>query len=202
MVKAVITDHGGVLSSRQETPGALERWRAQLGLDEDSFRLALFDPDLGRRIALGTMAPSEGSKLIAQKLGIDVATLQVLRKECWSAPLINREFVEFLVSLKPLHRVACLTNWGLDARETLKERGLNGAFDLIVISAEEGLAKPDARIFEITLERLGVAAKEAIFVDDSEEYVEAASRLGLHALRFQGTQRTIREVRKFLGVPA
>jgi epoxide hydrolase-like predicted phosphatase len=55
-------------------------------------------------------------------------------------------------------------------------------FDLVVDSSEEGVRKPDPRIFEITLERLGVTAQRAIFLDDAPGNVIAARALGLHAI--------------------
>jgi len=58
------------------------------------------------------------------------------------------------------------------------------AFDVLVISAEVGIAKPDALIFSLALERLGVSAEEAVFVDDFVENIEAARAYGLHTVHF------------------
>jgi epoxide hydrolase-like predicted phosphatase len=57
-------------------------------------------------------------------------------------------------------------------------------FDLVVDSCEEGIRKPDPRIFHITLERLGgVAPERAVFLDDAPGNVAAARAVGLHAIR-------------------
>jgi len=56
-------------------------------------------------------------------------------------------------------------------------------FDLVVDSCEEGLRKPDPRIFEITLERLGgIAPERAVFLDDAPGNVRSAQAMGLHAI--------------------
>ncbi len=56
-------------------------------------------------------------------------------------------------------------------------------FDAIVDSHEIGLRKPDPRIFELALERLGgVAPSRAVFLDDFEGNVAAAERLGMHGI--------------------
>ncbi len=56
-------------------------------------------------------------------------------------------------------------------------------FDLVVDSCEEGVRKPDPRIFRITLERLGgVAPERAVFLDDAPGNVAAAQALGLHGI--------------------
>lgn len=49
----------------------------------------------------------------------------------------------------------------------LRERGLEGLFDVLVISGEVGYEKPEARIFRLALDRLGLAPQEALFVGDS-----------------------------------
>jgi epoxide hydrolase-like predicted phosphatase len=57
-------------------------------------------------------------------------------------------------------------------------------FDVVVDSCEEGVRKPDPRIFELTLRRLGAVPPErAIFLDDAPGNVAAAAKLGMHAIR-------------------
>jgi epoxide hydrolase-like predicted phosphatase len=56
-------------------------------------------------------------------------------------------------------------------------------FEVIVDSSEVGVRKPDPRIFELTLERLGgIAPAEALFLDDAASNVEAAQRLGIRSV--------------------
>ena len=55
-------------------------------------------------------------------------------------------------------------------------------FDVVVDSCEAGLRKPDRRIYELALSRLGVAAEDAVFLDDFPVNVEGARRVGLHAI--------------------
>jgi epoxide hydrolase-like predicted phosphatase len=55
-------------------------------------------------------------------------------------------------------------------------------FHHVVDSSEVGLRKPDPKIFELALERLGVAPRQAVFLDDYEGNVEAARRVGIHGI--------------------
>ena len=57
-------------------------------------------------------------------------------------------------------------------------------FDVAVISGREGVAKPDRRIFEIMIERVGSPANELLFVDDSLANLEAARALGIETLHY------------------
>lgn len=58
-------------------------------------------------------------------------------------------------------------------------------FDQIVLSGNEGFIKPDPKIFEITLERLGENPENCIFIDDSPTNVEAARQLGMNGIIYQ-----------------
>ena len=53
-----------------------------------------------------------------------------------------------------------------------------GRFKDVVVSAQERCVKPERRIYEIALERTGMAAQELLFVDDSLANIMAASALG------------------------
>ena len=58
-------------------------------------------------------------------------------------------------------------------------------FDDIVVSGEVKLAKPDRRIFELTIARCRLAPGRTVFIDDSLHNVEAGRAAGLHALHFR-----------------
>jgi putative hydrolase of the HAD superfamily len=64
-------------------------------------------------------------------------------------------------------------------------------FEWVVDSAFVGCRKPEAKIFEITLERLGVPAEECLFVDDVEDNCIAARRLGMTPVHFRDNEQAI-----------
>jgi 2-haloacid dehalogenase len=95
---------------------------------------------------------------------------------------------EVLADLKargtPLY---ALTNWSSETFPPQRERfPFLALFDGIVVSGDEGLIKPDARLFQRLLERYGVAAEEAVFIDDDPGNARAAAALGIHGIHFQG----------------
>lgn len=55
---------------------------------------------------------------------------------------------------------------------------LYGTFDEVVLSAEHGVRKPDPGIFRLVLDKLSMLAERCLFVDDGEESLAAAYRLG------------------------
>lgn len=90
-----------------------------------------------------------------------------------------------------------LTNW---SHETFP--GQRRRFDFmdwfagIVVSGEEKVAKPDPRIYRILLERYGLRAAEAVFIDDNPHNAQAASALGLHGVHFRSAAELRRELRE------
>lgn len=67
-------------------------------------------------------------------------------------------------------------------------------FHGIVVSGEEGVIKPDPRIFRILLERYGIAPEDSVFVDDSPMNAAAAAALGMHGIPFRSPELLRREL--------
>jgi putative hydrolase of the HAD superfamily len=57
-------------------------------------------------------------------------------------------------------------------------------FDELIFSYEVGLEKPDPKIYQLALDRLGIKAEEAIFIDDKSMYVDAAKAVGINGIVF------------------
>ncbi|XP_052372296.1 acyl-CoA dehydrogenase family member 10-like isoform X2 [Oncorhynchus keta] len=74
-------------------------------------------------------------------------------------------------------------------------------FDVIVESCREGLSKPDPRIYHLCLNRLGVSAHEAVFLDDLKLNVEVAAQLGMHAIKVGDIAVSVKELEGVLGIP-
>jgi epoxide hydrolase-like predicted phosphatase len=79
---------------------------------------------------------------------------------------------------------------------------LRPLFDDFVESSVVGMRKPDPRIFQLALERLGVAAHETAFLDDLGVNVKAARQLGMHTIRvgLHRATEALWELERLLGV--
>jgi putative hydrolase of the HAD superfamily len=77
---------------------------------------------------------------------------------------------------------------------------LGQIFEVVVDSAFVGMRKPEAGIYELTIERLGdgLRAQECLFVDDLEINCEAARELGMTAVRFENAAQAIEELESAL----
>jgi 2-haloacid dehalogenase len=81
-----------------------------------------------------------------------------------------------------------LTNWSTELFPHARERyDFLALFDDIVVSGDEGVAKPDPAIFEILSRRIGHPLDRCVFIDDSPANIEAATSAGLDAILFTDT---------------
>ena len=80
-----------------------------------------------------------------------------------------------------------------------REGAMFDRFRDIVVSGEVKLTKPDAAIYHLALARFGLAASEAVFIDDSEANVAGAAAVGLHVLHFTD-EPTLRGALERLGL--
>jgi putative hydrolase of the HAD superfamily len=71
-------------------------------------------------------------------------------------------------------------------------------FATIVDSAFVGARKPEPRIYELTLERIGRAAEECLFIDDLQVNCEGAEAIGMSAVHFRSNEQAIPEIRAAL----
>ena len=79
-----------------------------------------------------------------------------------------------------------LTNWSAETFPPAQRRfDFLSWFDGIVVSGDEGVIKPDPRIFRILLERYRIAPDEAVFIDDNPGNAAAAAALGIHGIHFR-----------------
>lgn len=79
-----------------------------------------------------------------------------------------------------------------------REAAFFAPFREVVVSGDEKLMKPDAAIYRLALDRFGLQAAEAVFVDDNAANVEGANAVGIHGLLFTGEPQ-LREDLRALG---
>lgn len=198
-IRAVIFDLGGVLV-RTVDPRPRGEYAQRLGLTYGDLDRVVFDRSTAVQATLGALTAEEHWEGVRQALGLPVEELPILQAAFWGGDVLDEDLVRYLRSLRPRCKTALLSNAWSHLRDWLENLWhIADAFDEIIISSETGVAKPDERAFRIALERLGVAAQEAVFVDDFSENVEAARRLGMQGVLFQSTRQMMAEVERLLG---
>lgn len=184
-LRAILSDFDGVL--RRWDPGPARAAEAEAGLEPDALAAAAFAPELLLPAIRGEVADATWRARIAMRLAEQVgperaeAAVAAWSESCGA---VDPEVHELLARARPACTLVLVTNATTRLASDLARLGLEGFFHAVVSSAELGCEKPRAEIYRAALERAGVAASEALFVDDQRENVAAAADLGLAAHHF------------------
>jgi epoxide hydrolase-like predicted phosphatase len=197
-VRAVIWDLGGVILRTLDW-SRRSAWEDRLGLPRMQLTRLVFESDTSRRATIGQANDDEVWDSLARALNLDAPTAQQLRLDYFADDRIDSRLMEFIRQLRSRVRVGMITNAWPGIRRALETTfAIADAFDPLVVSAEEGIAKPDPRIYQRTLERLGIEPAQAVFVDDFEDNVAGARWVGMQAVHFTSTPQAISAVRALL----
>ena len=197
-IKAVIFDFGGVLIRTEDHTGR-RKWGDRLGLEMEQLVTAVFESEASELATVGKVPAEQVWTDFAHRYGLNDEEGHEFYEDFWSGDELDTRLVDYLQSLRPRYKTAILSNAWLNAREWFTEiHGLGDAVEEIIISAEEGVAKPDARIYQIAADRLGVQLDEAVFVDDMLANVEAARAAGMRGVHFQSTDQAIADIERYL----
>lgn len=205
MIKAVISDFGGVLTTPlRDAFAAFEREAgatvsiAQIGgamraIEERTGYNPFFE------LEIGALTEDAFRAQIGAELDVE---LERFGEPYFAHIHTNEAMLAYLREVKGRGlRVGMLTN-NVREWEPLwrpKVPGLEELFEVIVDSAFVGMRKPDPAIYELTLRRMGgLTAEDCLFVDDLEHNIEAARELGFSAVCFEDTDQAIAEMEAVL----
>ncbi len=97
-------------------------------------------------------------------------------------------------------RVAVLSNsWGSAPFDPYARFQLGEHYDVVVISDQVGLRKPDPEIFALTLTRLKLSGEQCVYVDDVARYLPAARALGMATIHATDPMTTVTELERVFG---
>jgi len=197
-IRAVIFDIGGVII-HEESHDNRHKWEVRLDLPLDQLGHFVFGLEAAAHAASGEISEVEVWKEVGDKLGLMDDQLAELRRDFWADEQLDTELVHFIQSLRPRYKIGIITNAWSDARSIHNSRfKINTWVDVAIYSAEVKLVKPDARIYQLTLSRLGVRADECVFVDDVLVNVQTAQALGMKGVQCKDTQQTINDIQGYL----
>ena len=205
MISALICDFGGVLTTPLIRGFLAYQEETGVGVEELGAAMARSEEEDGVHplyaLERGEISQPEFRHRLESRLNgrLDFEHFQRLYFDHLDP---NREMIDFVRSVRErgLRTALCTNNvreWEPLWRAKLPE--IDEVFEVVVDSAFVGSRKPEREIYDITLERLGgVAPEECVFVDDVDVNCQAASELGMHAVRFEDTGRAIAEVEELL----
>ena len=145
----------------------------------------------------GTLGRDEAIARGAQRSGVAAGEIQRLLHAVPPSLVVFPETIELLRRLKrKAYPLYCLSNMHFASIEYLEKTETFWAlFDGAVISCRLQLCKPEAGIYQHLLRTYGLKAEETLFIDDVQENLDAAEKLGIKTLRFENAAQCERELR-------
>ena len=119
----------------------------------------------------------KGDLEIAKQLGIELPKWESQYEKLYT------DSEDCLKRLSRNYEIGIIANQTLGTSERLENLGARKYIDLVIASAEEGVSKPDRRIFEIALERSGCKPENAVMIGDRiDNDIVPAKQLGMKTI--------------------
>ena len=171
-----IFDMGGVVAYNTDVfPDVF----AYLGITDEQF--SIFAGQDFEKLFTGKVSPDEFWQRFSARYG------KTVEEELFSKffnPKMDQGVVKIIEQLKVDSRVVCGTNTFDPHYDYLMSRGSYDIFDAVFASNKIGLSKPHPEFYRYILKKEGIEPEDTIFVDDLEENVSAASKLGITSILF------------------
>jgi len=210
--RGVITDWGGVLTNPILTQ--VRAWIEADGIEWESYRdimrawLAEAYRAEGVRnpvhaLERGECTVAEFERLLAAELlridGEAVVADGLLGRMFASSATVPVMYDLIRAVRRAGFKTGLLSNsWG--AQEYPRD-DFPGLFDVVVISGEIGMRKPEEQIFRHAAQALGVPPEQCVFIDDVQANIDAAQACGMTGVLHRDAAETVAAVRHLLGVP-
>lgn len=196
-IKAVFFDLGGVIL-RTEFQAPRQQLADRLGMDYDDLNKIVFGSGTSDRASIGEISAEEHWAFVLQRLKRPASELAAIRAEFFAGDIVDRTLVDTIRSLRGKYKTGLISNaWG-DLRDYIVREKFDDAFDTLIISAEVGVMKPEAKIYQLALEQLGVRPSEAVFVDDFEENIEGCEKVGIKGIHFKDPETALQQLKEIL----
>jgi epoxide hydrolase-like predicted phosphatase len=111
----------------------------------------------------------------------------------------NERIIHLAKSLRPAYKVAMLSNVGRGVmNELFSAKELHELFDVVILSSEAGVVKPDTEAYELTIGKLNLQPEECVMIDDLSVNISGARAAGMHGILCAGTDQLETDLRQLL----
>lgn len=196
-MKGLLIDWGGVLTS--DVFASFDVWCERQGRPVGSVA-AVFREEPGRGLLFdlecGRMSIPEFETKLSVVLDAPPAGLA---NELFSGSVHEQRMAHAVADLHAAGvRTGLLSNsWDMEYYDRTRWAEM---FDVVVLSAEHGVRKPDRAIYDKAIEAMGLPAEEMVFVDDIGGNLKPARELGLHTYRHVSVAETVAFLAEQFGV--
>ena len=200
MIQNILFDMGNVLIRFDR-----DFFITRLGVAEEDKQLLMREVFLSiewAQMDRGSIAEAQAAEQICKRLPPHLHDAAEKLIAMWDRPILPIEgMYELVQDLKNAgYGIYLLSNASVRQHEYWPRIPAHVFFDGTIISADEGVMKPDAEYYLRALNRFGLKADECFFVDDVPSNVEGAIYCGIHGAVFHGDAALLRQQLKNAGV--
>lgn len=199
-IDIVFFDLGGVIL-RTEHQAPREHLAERLNVSYEDLVHVVFESESAHRASLGEITARQHWESVTERLGRPASEGPALRAEFFGGDVLDLGLLEFIRRLRRARRTGLISNAWADTRDYIVANRFDDAFDVLVISAEVGLLKPDPRIYHLALGRAGARPAAALMVDDMPANVDGSVKAGMAGILFRDPEQLQRELTQRLGLP-
>ncbi len=196
-IRAVFFDFGGVIQ-RTEYQAPRQHLAERFGMDYADIDNIVFNSPSAKQATVGEIPVEKHWEAIAKRLKIAKNEIADVEREFFAGDIVDHSILDYLRSLRPRFVTGLISNAWSDMREYLVRKKMDDAFEYLTISAEVGVAKPEAKIYLLALEQAKVQPEAAVFVDDVPANIEACEQVGMKGILFKDPQEAMTQLKKLL----
>ena len=194
-INAVIFDWGGVLIE-DPAPALFKYCANAFGVNIERY-IAAFDICIND-FQTGTVTEQQFWTNMAKQLNAPMPKVASLWTEAFIAAYKPRQEMFSLAGRlrKAGYKTAILSNTEMPVVEIINKQKYD-SFDITVLSCLEGTVKPERKIYDLALNRLGVSAEQTLFIDDKPENIDGAKQAGLQTILFKTIEKFKKNIAEF-----
>lgn len=197
MIKVIIFDFGGVVRKPRIMPEIYKATEKKFKIDYEFVRNQFLK--LETPVITGKLSMNKFWSKLAKALDVNVKELKQLWERIYVKKFkLNTRVMNLVKRLKKRYKIVLLSNDLPSHSKINLKRGDYKIFDKVFLSSKIGLRKPDKRVYLYVLRKLKVKPEECVFIDDREENVAAAKKLGINTIQFKNVRSVEKELKKYL----
>lgn len=187
VTKAIIFDCFGVLvsSARNILTDSHPEFKTQID-------------DLGHQSDYGLISRQQFNESLAELFDMTPEAVDIMY---WGSSIRDETAINWVRQLKSSgkYKIGMLSNVGFGFfNKFFSESEQKELFDEVVLSSDVGMAKPEAMIFELTAQRLGVNPSQCIMIDDTALNIEVAGNVGMQVILCKSIVQTMSDLDRLL----
>jgi putative hydrolase of the HAD superfamily len=200
-IRAIFFDFGGVVARLDRD--LLAAFETRHGLSEGSFIKALYTIPEWKAAEVGEETEEAWLEAARRKLD-ELAGRPMpdfLEERVWMWRRLDQDVIGLIERLGVRYDVGLLSNATSRLDDELSGyHKIDGLFKVIVNSSRVGMAKPDARIYQLAAERIGAEPSACVHIDDLPHNIEGAREAGFRGIHHNGDFAALTAELRTLGV--